>query len=90
LSGINKTELTNPYKDILITEKNNAVLIDFERCRMTEKPHNVTQFLQYIARNKEVLGKKGIIVDKEKLISLGRNYKEKFDKKSFERILKIM
>ena len=33
LLGVNKTELTNPYKDILITKKNKAVMIDFERCK---------------------------------------------------------
>ncbi|MBW2990696.1 hypothetical protein KY348_03260 [Candidatus Woesearchaeota archaeon] len=63
LLGINKQELTNPYKDILITKQNKAVMIDFERCKKTKKPKNVTQFLQYIARNKPVLESKGIMID---------------------------
>ncbi|HJX05424.1 MAG TPA: serine/threonine protein kinase, partial [Candidatus Nanoarchaeia archaeon] len=57
LLGIGKKELTNPYKDIIITKDNKAVMIDFERCKQSKKPKNVTQFLQYIARNKEALEK---------------------------------
>lgn len=85
--GIDKKELTNPHKDILVTKKNNAVMIDFERCKKSKKPKNVTQFLQYIARNKEVLGRKGILIGKKELIKLGREYKEKPANKSFERII---
>jgi len=87
LLGINKKELTNPYKDILVTNNNKAVMIDFERCRQSKKPKNVTQFIQYIAKNKEVLGKKGIIIDKNDLVRLGKEYKEGFDEKSFKRII---
>ncbi|MBU1199643.1 MAG: hypothetical protein KKF46_04765 [Nanoarchaeota archaeon] len=88
--GVEKKEMTKPYKDILITKDNKPVLIDFERCRFTEHPGNVTQFLQYIAMNKEVLEKKGICVDKKELIKLGKEYKENPCKESFERILKII
>jgi len=89
LLGINKTELTNPYKDILVTPDNRAVMIDFERCREGAKPQNVTQFLQYIARNKPTLAGKGILIDKDELIRLGRAYKEKMDENSFEGILRV-
>ncbi|KYK26339.1 hypothetical protein AYK26_05085 [Euryarchaeota archaeon SM23-78] len=90
LMGINKKELTNPYKDILVTKQNKAVMIDFERCRESKKPKNVTQFLQYIARNKEVLAQKGIEIDKKKLIKLGKEYKEKRDKQSFDKIIRFI
>lgn len=90
LLGINKKELTNPYKDILITKNNKAVMIDFERCKESKKPKNVTQFLQYIARNKPLLEQKGFKINKKKLIKLGRKYKDKEDKKSFEKIMKII
>ena len=61
--GINKLELTNPYKHIIIRElktknKNKSrktskvipfpVLIDFERSIYTENPKNITQFIQYL------------------------------------------
>lgn len=90
LLGINKTELTNPYKDIIVDEKNQAVLIDFERCKKTEKPKNVTQFLQYIAKNAPGLAEKKIIVDKKQLIELGRGYKSLPSEKSFRRILSFL
>ena len=89
LLGVNKTELTNPYKDILVTPDNKAVMIDFERCRESKKPQNVTQFLQYIARNKPMLEKKGAYINREELIGLGRAYKEKMDENSFEGILRV-
>lgn len=90
LLGINKKELTNPYKDILVTPDNKAVMIDFERCHETKKPKNVTQFLQYINRSKPTLEKKGIMVDKEEMIKLGKEYKEKNDKESFNNILSLI
>lgn len=90
LLRINKEELTNPYKDILITKKSKAIMIDFERCKQVEKPKNVTQFLQYIARNKEVLEKKNIMIDKNELIKLGKRYKENPDKKNFKKIIRFI
>jgi len=90
LLGVNKTELTNPYKDIIVDEKNHAVLIDFERCRKTAKPKNVTQFLQFIARKSSELGAKNILVDKDRLIILGKEYKSSPSEKSFRRILAVL
>ncbi len=46
--GINKYELTNPYKHILITAEHEPVLIDFERARHAAKPKNINQFAQYL------------------------------------------
>lgn len=90
LLGINKKELTNPYKDILVTADNKAVMIDFERCHETKKPKNVTQFLQYINTNKPTLEKKGIMIDKQEIIRLGKEYKEKNDKESFNNIISLI
>jgi predicted Ser/Thr protein kinase len=75
---------------ILVTPDNKAVMIDFERCHETKKPKNVTQFMQYINRNKPTLEKKGIMVDKEEMIKLGKEYKEKNDKESFNNILSLI
>lgn len=90
LLGINKTELTNPYKDILITKTNKAVMIDFERCKEAKKPKNVTQFLQYIAKNKLTLEQKRIMIDKKALIKLGKEYKHNPDKKNFKKIIRFI
>jgi predicted Ser/Thr protein kinase len=83
---INKTELTNPYKDIIIDENNFVVLIDFERCKKTEKPKNITQFLQYLIKKSSELEKKKILVDKNKLFLLGKDYKLNPSDKNFRRI----
>jgi predicted Ser/Thr protein kinase len=94
LLGMNKKELTNPYKDILVTADNKGnvkpVMIDFERCYETKKTKNVTQFMQYINRSKPTLAKKGIIIDRQEMIRLGKEYKEKNDKESFNNILSLI
>ncbi|MBN2142044.1 hypothetical protein JW711_01820, partial [Candidatus Woesearchaeota archaeon] len=61
---------------------------DFERCRFTERPKNVTQFLQYVSKMKRVLRDKGFSVDEASCIKLGSEYKKKLDDKSFEKIMK--
>lgn len=73
---INKFEMTNPYKHILIDENNNIKMIDFERCIYSENPKNTRQFLNYIRKNKENLEKKQIYIDEKKLDSLGKKLKE--------------
>jgi predicted Ser/Thr protein kinase len=90
LLGINKKELTNPYKDILVTPDNKAVMIDFERCHKAKKPKNVTQFMQYINRSKPTLENKGIMIDKQEMIRLGKEYKLKPYKESFNNILGLI
>ena len=78
---INKKELVNPYKHILV-DKNKVVMIDFERCHKVEKGKNVTQFCEYLMRNK--------IIERKKLIPLLKKYKEKHDEKTFKKILKVI
>jgi bifunctional ADP-heptose synthase (sugar kinase/adenylyltransferase) len=46
--------------------------------------------MQYINRNKPTLEKKGIIVEKQEMIRLGKEYKEKNDKESFNNILSLI
>lgn len=72
---INKEELHHPFKHIIITALNYPVLLDFERCTQTEKPKNVTQLLEFFCRLEPVLTKKGIIVDKEAVRNLAKEYK---------------
>jgi HemK-related putative methylase len=77
---INKFEMTNPYKHIII-KNNKPYMIDFERCRFTETPKNITQFLQYLssANIEVILKKKKIFIDKDKLISLSKEYKKNYN-----------
>lgn len=50
-NNINKSELTNPYKHIIVQENLKPVLIDFERARFTMKPQNVNQFKEYLKKH---------------------------------------
>ncbi len=76
---INKKELTNPYKHILIN-KDKVVMIDFERCHKVKKGKNVTQFCEYLMRNK--------VIARKKLTPLLKKYKENQTEINFEKVLK--
>ncbi len=75
---INKKELVNPYKHILIN-KSKVVMIDFERCHKVDRGKNITQFCEYLMRNK--------ILARKKITPLLKDYKKKQTGKSFRRIL---
>ena len=78
---IDKKEMVNPYKHVLVN-KNKVVMIDFERCHKVKTPKNVTQFGEYLMRQK--------IVDREKFTPLLKEYKKNQSKINFEKILFIM
>jgi len=84
---VNKEEMHHPQKHIFITKGNKPVMIDFERCNHTDKPKNVTQFVEFIARMKEELRKKGINVDQDQLRELSKEYKQNPNKASLETII---
>jgi len=75
--GINKEEMHHPVKHI-ITDKV-PVLLDFERARFTEKPHNVTQFCQFLAHIRKQLDRKNIRIDETKMRKLAKDYTEHQD-----------
>jgi release factor glutamine methyltransferase len=74
--GVTKEEMHHPVKHILVTERNVPFLIDFERTRQTDKPQNVTQFVEFICRIREQLEKRGVQVVVEKLRDLAKEYKK--------------
>ncbi|MBN1275648.1 hypothetical protein JXA12_05150 [Candidatus Woesearchaeota archaeon] len=90
LLGVNKLEMTRPYKHILVRRVKSgveAVMIDFERCKRTEKPKNVTQACQYIARLQPLLSVAGVDVDAERVKGLGARYKRQgYDEKAFKEL----
>ena len=94
--GINKFEMHHPLKHIII-EKNNPVLIDFERCRKTDDPKNVTQFCDFLTSKlfNEMLFEKGIKINKDEMIELAKNYRKEIknktkNKKNFQAILSVL
>ena len=84
---LNKLEMHRPIKHIIINKK--ATMIDFERTYKTKKPKNVTQFCQFLMQHKRLLKEKGISIEKQKLISLLRKYKEKQTDANFKMIVSL-
>ncbi|MEK6835425.1 MAG: hypothetical protein AABX55_00175 [Nanoarchaeota archaeon] len=82
---VNKKELHNPIKHIIIDKK--VTMIDFERCYSTNKPKNVTQFSQFILSLIKVLRNKNFKLNKNKLISLLKLYKNNQNENNFRNIL---
>ena len=83
---INKEEMHHPVKHVIVSN-NKPILLDFERCHKTLKPHNVTQFCQYIIRLSKLLKGKNIIINKKKIIKLSKIYKKDINKKNLRVIL---
>ena len=74
---ISKEEMHHPVKHILIGKR--VVMIDFERAHHTPKPQNITQFCQFLIELTGVFMEKGIVIDKDEIIELARNYHGNFD-----------
>jgi len=78
---INKEEMHRPFKHIIVG-KDGPVQIDFERCYQSKKPHNVTQFGEFLIRNK--------LVDKEEMIELLKEYKKDQSNDNFEKVVGLL
>lgn len=84
---VNKLEMHNPYKHIIIKNKK-PVMIDFERAYITEKPKNVTQFCQFIMSRRvyDIIKYK---INKKELIKLLKIYKKNQTEVNFNKIVKF-
>lgn len=85
--GIIKEEMHRPHKHILI-EKRLPVMIDFERCRYSEDPKNLTQFCQYLRNQAEVLASRGVEYDPLRITKLAKAYSKDRSEESVKSILK--
>lgn len=81
LLKVDKQEMHNPTKHIIIAN-GKPVMIDFERCRHTENPKNVTQFCQFLM-------KLGMKVDKEEVKRALMEYKKTYDEKTYQKIIQL-
>jgi len=79
---INKEEMHRPWKHIIISKNNQLVLIDFERAYRTEKPHNVTQFGDFLLS--------WGLVSREKMIKALINYKKEQTSRNFKIIFDLL
>lgn len=86
---ITKEEMHHPLKHILIKPNNQPVLIDFERCHLTDNPKNITQFIEFLARLGVELSLKDINLDPLFLRDLASKYKEAGSRDSLQEILNM-
>lgn len=84
---VNKLEMHHPVKHVLIRKGKitlkNVVMIDFERCKHTLQPKNVTQFCQYLL-------KLHWSTTRERLLPFLQTYKQQQDSRSFRRLLRVL
>lgn len=83
--GVNKLEMHNPYKHIII-ENRKPVMIDFERAYKTEKPKNVTQFCQFLM-SKKVQDVSKLKIVRKQFIELLKKYKHEPADSNFKNII---
>lgn len=90
--GYNKEEMHHPYKHIIISTTGKPVLLDFERCRKTIRPKNVTQFSQALTAGKmgALLRKKGFVFDVRKMSVLLPEIKTNSSAATKEKIINII
>lgn len=88
--NVNKEEMHHPLKHVIVDKDNVPVLIDFERCHKTDKPSNVTQFVEFICRIEKELKSKGFNIDVNKLRDLAKEYKDTYEKKVFDEIVGLV
>jgi HemK-related putative methylase len=72
--GVQKEEMHRPYKHIIVGRNNTVTMLDFERCYRTSKPHNVTQFVEFICRIRSVLVRKGFSFTTNALRMVAKEY----------------
>ena len=82
---LNKEEMHHPTKHVIVKEDNSVTLIDFERCKLTRKPKNVTQFCQFLTSGtvKQIIEPKGIVLDASKILKSAQFYKKKLGDEEF-------
>ena len=76
---VNKQEMHRPTKNALV-RKHKLILIDFERCKKTQEPKNVTQACQFIAKRYKL----------PDILKKAKRYKETYSEKDFREIQRCM
>ena len=86
----NKEEMHHPLKHVIVGRK--TVLLDFERCRKTEKPQNVTQFCQFVTSRSlaPLLEEKGLESHREAILKLAKEYKKDYEQATFEKLVSLI
>ncbi|MFQ5475177.1 MAG: HemK2/MTQ2 family protein methyltransferase [Candidatus Nanoarchaeia archaeon] len=82
---LNKEEMHHPVKHVLVKGAS-IVMLDFERCKFTQKPGNVTQFCQFITSGlvRHVFDRKKLSLDKYRIMKTAQLYKRSLEKRWFD------
>jgi len=83
---VNKFEMHKPLKHIII-KNDMPIMIDFERCRESLFPKNVTQFCHFLTSN---YFKNLLKLDRKIMIKTLKEYKKDESEKNFRKILKFV
>ncbi len=76
---VNKLEMHRVTKNAIV-RKNKLILLDFERCKRTPSPKNVTQACQFINK----------YLPNTELLEKAKEYKQKYAKKTFQELQKCL
>lgn len=89
--GIQKEEMHRPLKNVIVSG-NNIYLLDFERARKMPKPHNVTQYCQFVTSSylSQIITPKGIQFDVDKIRTAAKLYNQKPLTQHYEAIRKLI
>ncbi|MAG60603.1 hypothetical protein CL619_02335 [archaeon] len=82
---LQKEEMHRPYSNVIVSEINGQVkltLLDFERCRNSENPSNVTQVISYLMKSGFLDSKEGI--------KLAEEYKGSYSEEKFNAIFEYL
>ncbi|MBW2971520.1 methyltransferase [Candidatus Woesearchaeota archaeon] len=90
--GLNKEEMHHPVKHIIVTKGKKPVLVDFERCKPKTKPHNVTQFAQFVISGKLLhhMQRHNIKISMLEMLNRARRYSERRSRENFDAILALL
>ena len=87
---VDKEEMHHPKKHVIIDDRLRVYLIDFERANNTEKPKNVTQFVQYVCSLSNLLNKKKFKVNVDRLRTAAKVYKKDMSIKNYKNIIELI
>jgi len=76
---VNKLEMHRVTKNAIV-KKNKLILLDFERCKRTPSPKNITQACQFINK----------YLPNTKILKKAKEYKQTYSKKSFQELQKCL
>ncbi len=89
---VNKEEMSRPQKHAIIGSNGKLTMLDFERCRRSQKPKNVTQLCQFLAGGhaNSLLRQKGIIIERDKLLLAAQKYKNSQNEENFKKVKELI